>query len=363
MSDSESYIYRYSWDKELLNSWELKNNYAKQSEILAYLQLVVERHNLREDMKFNTDLVGAQWNETSEKWEVETAQGVQFTTRYLVTGLGHFSKVNYPDIKGLDSFQGDIYHTSRWPADCDLTGKRVAVLGNGSTGMQVICALGNDPKIAQLTSFQRTPQYTVPARDGPMDPKRIEEIKSSYDQIWDNVFHSKVGLSEYISSSLLETLHYRLTKTDVDESTTPFGSVSPEEHRRKLQECWDMGGGVRFLHSFSDILQNMEANLYVCDFIKEKIANTVKDPEKRRKLTPKELYARRPICDNGYYGTFNNENVDLVSLEETPITEVTSRGIKTSDNVEREFDAIVLATGFGKSGFLFCSLFVRTCQS
>jgi cation diffusion facilitator CzcD-associated flavoprotein CzcO len=200
MSDSESYIYRYSWDKELLDSWELKNNYAKQSEILAYLQLVVERHNLREDMIFNTDLVGAQWNETSKKWEVETAQGVQFTTRYLVTGLGHFSKVNYPNINSLGSFQGDIYHTSRWPADCDLTGKRVAVLGNGSTGMQVICALGNDPKIAQLTSFQRTPQYTVPARDGPMDPKRKEEIKSSYDQIWDNVFHSKVGLSEYISS-------------------------------------------------------------------------------------------------------------------------------------------------------------------
>jgi cation diffusion facilitator CzcD-associated flavoprotein CzcO len=124
-----------------------------------------------------------------------------------------------------------------------------------------------------------------------------------------------------------------------------------------------MGGGVRFLHAFSDILQDMEANLYVCDFIKEKIADIVKDPEKRRKLMPKELYARRPICDNGYYATFNNEKVDLVSLEETPITEVTSRGIKTSDNVEREFDVIVLATGFGKSDFLFCSLFVRTCQS
>lgn len=325
MSDTESYIYRYSWDKEDLTSYEWPEHYLKQPQALAYLEHVVERHKLRPHMQFETELVAAQYNDDRNVWQIDCSTNETFTCHYLVTALGLLSKQNWPNIPGLKSFKGEIYHTGAWPKDYDLKGKRVAVIGNGSTGVQVMTAIAKE--VGSMVSFQRNPQYSVPSGDGPVDPKYREQINANYDAIWDQVRNSAVAFG-------------------FEESTVPAMSVSPEERQAKFQECWDKGNGFRFMfYSFGDITMNEESNKAACDFIKSKIAETVKDPEKARKLMPTELYARRPLCDAGYYEQFNRDNVDIVSLKEEPIETVTATGIKTSKRT-LDFDVIVLATGF-----------------
>ncbi|KAJ9653510.1 hypothetical protein H2198_007292 [Neophaeococcomyces mojaviensis] len=325
MSDTESYIYRYSWDKEDLLSYDWPEHYLKQPQALAYLEHVVERHNLRPHMQFETELIGAQYNSERNIWEITTSTNEIFTCHYLVTALGLLSKQNWPNIPGLKSFKGELYHTGAWPKSHSFSNKRVAVIGNGSTGVQVMTAIAKD--VGHMTSFQRSPQYSVPSGDGPVSESYRAQINDNYDAIWDQVRNSAVAFG-------------------FEESTVPAMSVSPEERRAKFQEAWDKGNGFRFMFwTFSDITTSEEANREACEFIKSKIAETIKDPEKARKLMPTEFYARRPLCDAGYYEQFNRENVDIVDLREEPIVEVTEKGIKTSER-EYEFDVIVLATGF-----------------
>lgn len=325
MSDTESYIYRYSWDKEDLQTYEWKEHYVKQPEVLAYLNHITDRYDLRPDMRFNTTLVSASWNFERGLWDVETSAGpLQF--RFLITGLGLLSKQNFPNIAGIDQFAGEKYHTGAWPDNHDFREKRVGVIGSGSTGVQVITALAKEVK--HLVSFQRSPQYSVPSGDGPVSKNYRDSVNKRYDEIWDQVRNSAVAFG-------------------FEESTRPTMSVSAEERQQIFQELWDQGNGFRFMFGgFGDITTSEEANLEACNFIKSKIAKTVKDPEKRRKLLPTEFYARRPLCDAGYYQRFNQDNVDIVSLKETPITEIVPEGIKTADGRVHELDVIVFATGF-----------------
>ncbi|MGH3637383.1 MAG: flavin-containing monooxygenase, partial [Mycobacterium sp.] len=191
LSDTESYVYRYSFDKELLQEWDWNTRYLKQPQILSYLEHVVRRHDLGRDIQLNTGVDAAVFDESRDVWEIRTDTGETFTARYLVTALGLLSKTNLPDIKGRDTFQGDLVHTGAWPEKHDLTGKRVGVVGTGSTGQQVTTAIA--PEVARLTVFQRSPQYSVPVGNGPVSEEYVASVKDNYDQIWDYVNKSVVA--------------------------------------------------------------------------------------------------------------------------------------------------------------------------
>ncbi|KAE9975207.1 hypothetical protein EG327_008520 [Venturia inaequalis] len=328
MSDTESFLYRYSWDLEDLKTYPWSHRYVQGPDILKYLNHVVERHDLRRSFRFNTELISANWEESSERWIIATSTGITYKARYLITALGLLSKQNFPDIEGLESYEGEMYHTARWPETATLQGKRVAVIGNGSTGVQVITDIAKDVK--HLISFQRNPQYSVPSGDAPATPEYRQKVNDNYQELW-----KKAKDDELFGFGFTE---------NVDR---PLASVTKEERDAIFEKAWNQGGGFRFMfETFNDITTNVDANIAAQDFIKNKIRQTVTDPEKARKLLPTQYYARRPLCDGGYYKQFNRDNVSVVSLKDTPITTITPKGIKTSDGVEHEVDMIIFATGF-----------------
>lgn len=207
MSDTEAHVYRYSWDKELLQTWNFEDHYVKQPESLAYLRYVVERHDLRKNMEFDIHVISTTWNDAEQKWYTDTTQG-RFISTFLVTALGLLTTPNWPEIDGIHSFRGEMYHTARFPHKWDFTGKRVGVIGSGSTGVQVITQLGKEKKVKSLISFQRSPQYSVPSGDRRVTQEEREAINGSYDAIWYQVKHSQVGFGE----NLLH-LHWHLSTT------------------------------------------------------------------------------------------------------------------------------------------------------
>ncbi|MET7761192.1 NAD(P)/FAD-dependent oxidoreductase [Streptomyces sp. NPDC005393] len=326
LSDTESFVYRYSFDKDLLQEGSWRRSYLTQPEILAYFEDVVERYDLRRDIQLNTAVEDAVYDEARAVWELRTDTGETFTARYLVTALGLLSKTNLPDIPGRDTFTGELVHTGAWPEGLDLAGKRVGVIGTGSTGTQFICGVA--PVVEHLTVFQRSAQYSVPSGNRPVSAAEIDEIKANYDRIWQDVRNSAVAFG-------------------FKESDVPAMSISEEERRRVFQENWEIGGGFRFMFgTFSDIATHPEANEAAASFIRSKIAEIVKDPETARKLTPTDLYAKRPLCNKDYFETFNRDNVSLVDIKEHPITEITPKGVRTADGAEHELDVLVFATGF-----------------
>lgn len=326
LSDTESFVYCYSWDKELLQEWPITTRYLTQPQILTYLENVADRHNLRPDIQLNTGITAAHFNEPDQVWEVTTDTGEHHTAKFLVTALGLLSATNIPNIKGRETFQGEWHHTGHWPENVQFGGKRVGVIGTGSTGTQVITAIA--PQVKQLTVFQRSPQYSVPVGNGPVTPEYEVDVKKNYDEIWEQVKGSVVAFG-------------------FKESTVSAMSVSEDERRAVFQKAWDTGGGFRFMfETFCDIATDEQANQAAQDFIRSKIAEIVKDPETARKLMPRDLYAKRPLCDSGYYATFNRPNVELVDVKANPIVEITPKGVKTTDGVEHELDMLIYATGF-----------------
>lgn len=326
MSDTESYVYRYSWDTEDLQSYPWSHHYVKQPDVLKYLEHVIERHGLRKHMQFDTELVGADWDDDAGVWRVEVSTGEIFVVKYLVTALGLLSKANYPDIPGIDSFRGEMCHTAKWRPELRYENKRVGVVGCGSTGIQVITDVAS--KVKTLTCFQRHPQYSVPSGDGPVSNEYRDYVNHNYTDIMKQVRNSVCGFGFV-------------------ESKRPFHSVPLEEREQIFEQLWQKGNGFRFMFGgFSDISTDHDANEAACEFIRKKIAQTVKDPEKARKLMPHDYYARRPLCDGGYYQQFNRGNVDIVDLKDTPITRITPNGIETSDGTVHELDVLIFATGF-----------------
>lgn len=326
LSDSESFVYCFSWDRELCQEWNITTRYLTQPQILSYINHVVDRHDLRKDIQLETAMTSAVFDEESSRWLVSTDDGRHYSAKYLVTALGLLSATNIPNIKGIDQFMGQKYHTANWPENAALEGKRVGVIGTGSTGTQVITAIA--PVVEHLTVFQRSAQYTVPVGNGPLSRERVDDIKRNYDAIWNQVRESRLAFG-------------------FEESTVPTMSVSAKEREQIFQRAWDIGGGFRFMfETFNDIAIEEQANIAAQDFIRAKIAEIVKDPETARKLQPRDLYAKRPLCDSGYYATFNRENVSLVDVKANPIEEITSKGIRTSDGVEHELDVLIFATGF-----------------
>jgi cation diffusion facilitator CzcD-associated flavoprotein CzcO len=326
LSDSETFVYCFSWDRELCQEWDIATRYVDQPQILSYLNHAVDRHDLRKDIQLETAITSAVFDEETSRWSVTTDDGHQYSAKYLITALGLLSATNVPNIKGLKQFKGQMYHTANWPADAVLEGKRVGVIGTGSTGCQVITAIA--PTVGHLTVFQRSAQYTVPVGNGPVGREYVDQIKKNYDAIWKEVRSSRLAFG-------------------FEESNIPTMSVSPEERKQIFQHAWDTGGGFRFMfQTFNDIATDEQANRAAQDFIREKIGEIVKDPETARKLMPSDLYAKRPLCDSGYYATFNRPNVSLVDVKANPIEEITAAGIRTADGVEHELDVLVFATGF-----------------
>lgn len=326
MSDSESFVYRFTWDREDLRTYPWSTRYLHGPEIRQYLEHFVDRHDLRKDIQLDTELLSANWDAEQNLWRVTTSTGQVFVVRYLITALGLLSTAKMPNIPGIDEFKGEICHTSRWREDYDLTNKRVGVLGNGSTGVQVITAIAS--KVQSLVSFQRSPQYSIPSGNGPVTPEYRQWLNENYDEI-------------------MEGLPKTATCFGFTESTTPYASVPIERRQEVFQSLWDQGNAFRFMFGgFSDISTDKEANDAACQFIKLKIGQIVSDPEKARKLMPQEPYARRPLCDGGYYKQFNRPNVDVVNLRETPIERISANGVHTADGQFYELDTLILATGF-----------------
>ena len=325
--DSDSYIYCYTFDKNLLQEWEWSERYPEQDEILRYLEHCAERFDLKPDIQFGTRVVETIFDEKTNLWTVRTDQGDVVSARFVIAAVGSLSTANVPKFKGLDSFKGKAYHTSQWPHEgVDFTNKRVGVIGTGATAVQAI------PEIAQqakhLTVFQRTANYCVPARNGKVDPDVVKARKTDYD-----------GVIQRTRESFFGQEHYFIPKSALQ--------ATPEEREHEFDRMWDAGGFAFWLGNYQDMFFSQEANDLCADYIKRKIRKTVKDPAVAEKLIPKG-YAygtKRQPLDTNYYETFNKDNVLLVDASDAPIQEITPKGIRAG-GIEHELDIIVIATGF-----------------
>jgi len=324
--DSESYSYSFSFSDELQQEWEWTERYPEQPEIMRYLNHVADRFDLRRDIRFGTRVTAARYDEAANRWRVTTAQGERLTAKFLITAVGCLSAANVPNIPGLECFAGRWYHTGQWPhAGVDFTGQRVGLVGTGSTGIQATPVLAAEA--AHLTVFQRTPNFSVPARNGPVSPEVQRQIKAEYGQIRRTMRGTTNGHPFTISErSALE--------------------VTPEERQALYEAAWAQGG-LQFRAIFQDLLSDKRANDTAVEFIRAKIREVVKDPAVAEALTAFDhpYAAKRPPIDTEYFETFNRDNVTLVDVRAAPIERITPRGIKTRD-AEYELDAIVFATGF-----------------
>jgi cation diffusion facilitator CzcD-associated flavoprotein CzcO/acetyl esterase/lipase len=316
--------YCYSWDPELEDEWQWSEKYATQPEILSYLRHVADKHDLRRDIRFSTRLEQATWDEAASCWRLRPSSGGELTCRHVIMAAGCLSAPKM-DVDGAERFQGDTYSTARWPhAGVDFTGQRVAVIGTGSSGIQAIPIIAE--QAAQLTVFQRTPNFSRPAKNGSAPAAKLDALASDRAAYREEARQSMIGVP-------LPVVEIRALQ------------VSEQERLAKYEEVWESGDLIP--PSFADLLFNAEANETLCEFLRAKIRSIVKDPETAETLCPKDHYygTKRPCLDTNYYATFNRPNVRLVDLRETPITTITETGIDTSAE-SFEFDAIVLATGF-----------------
>jgi cation diffusion facilitator CzcD-associated flavoprotein CzcO len=326
-SDSSSWIYCYSFDEELRQEWRWSERYPQQEEMLGYLEHVSDRFDLNPDIQLGTRVTDATFDEETNRWEVRTDAGDVVSARFIVAALGALSAANVPDIPGMETFDGERYHTAEWPKEgVDFTGKRVGVIGTGATGIQVATELAE--QVEHLTVFQRTPNYALPLGNHPLDAEFRQQYKENYEEIWEWVRHNFSG-------------------HDYDPIEKNTNEATPEERDRAYQERWDRGGFGLWLGNYDDILEDREANNAVSEWVRQKIRERIDDPETAEKLTPTDhaFGTKRVPLENGYYEIFNQDNVDLVDVKETPIEGITPTGVRTEGG-EYEFDALVFATGF-----------------
>jgi cation diffusion facilitator CzcD-associated flavoprotein CzcO/acetyl esterase/lipase len=329
--DIESLDYSYSWDPELDQEWKWSERYATQPEILRYLQFVADKHDLRRDIRFETRVAGATWDDDAERWTITTEAGDTLVAQHYVMASGCLSVPKDADIPGADRFEGATYFTGRWPHEgVDFTGKRVAVIGTGSSAIQSIPIIAGQAD--QLTVFQRTPNYSLPAHNGPVDPKK----QATYDA--DPVAYREAARWSRIGVPL-------------EPSMVSALSVSEAERQEAFEQGWQEGGLFGVSRPFNDIVTNPAANELASEFIRDKIREIVEDPDTAEALCPKDYpyTTKRPCVDSGYFATYNHPHVRLVNLRENPIETITEQGIDiaSSDGTESlEFDAIVFAIGF-----------------
>ena len=324
--DVESLDYSYSFSNDLQQEWRWTERYASQPEILKYIDHVADRFDLRRDIRLSTRVTKAAFDETANRWAIETDRGDRVSARFCIMATGCLSAAQVPDIPGRTSFQGPWYHTGHWPhAGVDFTGQRVGVIGTGSSAIQSIPIIAK--QAAHLYVFQRTPNYSVPAHNAPLDPEHERTWKADYPERRRQARESRVGfVIERNEQSALE--------------------VSADERRRAYENHWQRGG-LGFSATFADLLTSRDANETAAEFFRGKIRSIVRDPAVADTLAPRDypLGTKRLCVDTGYYDTFNRDNVTLIDLRKTPIQAITPRGLRTSA-AEYTFDSLVFATGF-----------------
>lgn len=323
--DVESVEYSYKFSEELQQEWVWSEKFATQPEILRYLEHVADRFNLRSDIIFSSRVLSAVFDETSSRWTVESDNSGSFSARFCVMATGCLSVMNKPEIAGLKDFEGDIYYTGQWPhAGVDFAGKKVGVIGTGSSSIQCIPIIAKEA--ASLTVFQRTPGYTVPARNRKLSEDELDFIKSDY-----------AGYRQECESYPF-AFH-------LGEQYPSAKAVSEEERQAVFEERWNQGG-LSFLGAYEDLLVDRESNDYAAQFLRDKIRRVVKNPTTAKQLLPTITVGCKRLClDTGYYETYNRDNVDLVDVNEFPIVRFVSRGIETKSGTHI-LDSVVFGTGF-----------------
>ncbi|KAF9697145.1 hypothetical protein EKO04_005124 [Ascochyta lentis] len=325
-TDGEASIYLLNFEPELLEEWDFHNRFPKQHEIQAYLGRVVDRYNLRRFIKFGTRVAAARYDQEQKIWSISTLDGVQTTCRYFIPATGILSVPKTPNFPGQTTYTGELYQPSKWPAHkVNFEGKRIAVVGTGSTGVHIIPKLGHVAK--ELTVFQRTPNFVLPGRDHAIDEYEAAEIKKNFDEVWGVASQNLAGHAFKPSGRTIK------------------GS-DPSEIKQVLDRGWEKGGFNFQLETFDDSFMDPESNQVVAEYVRQKIRSIVQDQDTAELLCPKyPLGSKRPPTGHFYYEAFNRPNVKLVDVSQQDI-ELYTKGIRTSSGEEYEFDMIILAVGF-----------------
>jgi cyclohexanone monooxygenase len=324
--DIDSVDYCYSFSDKLLKEWRWTERFATQPEILRYLEFVTETFDLKRDIRFSNTVLSSEFDESSDTWLIQTSKGERIKARYLVMAVGNLSEPKRPDIQGADQFAGTELHTSKWPKDgVDFTGCEVGIIGTGSSGIQAIPLIASQAK--HLYVFQRTPNYSMPARNAPLDAKYVEEVLADFDK-------------------RRETSRYSDAGTPFPPSNKATFEVSDDERNAMFEAGWQRGGINSLSYAFNDFFTDELANREAQNFARKKIQEIVRDPATAKSLSPMHHIGTKRTCvDTNYFDTYNKENVTLVDLRSDPIQEITAHGITTkSRNIK--LDSLVYAVGF-----------------
>lgn len=325
--DSESYTYGYSFSEEILEEWSWSEHFAGQDETLRYLEFVADKLDLRRSIEFGCTVEALAFDDDTSTWTAHLDDGRTIRCRYLVTALGPLSTPTMPRYPGVESFRGDSFHTFHWPHDpVDLDGKRVAVIGTGATGVQVISAIAE--RVGHLSVFQRRPNWCAPLHNRPITDHEMADIRARYDQIFESCSQTPGGF-----------IH--------GPDPRSFYDVPADERRAFWERLYASPGFEKWVGNFREIFMDEHANAEFSAFVADKIRERVDDPEVAEKLIPADhgFGVQRVPLETRYYEAYNLPHVQLVDIEAEPIVEITERGIRTTDT-EREFDVIVYATGF-----------------
>jgi cyclohexanone monooxygenase len=324
--DVESMDYSYSFSDELQQEWTWTERYAAQPEILKYINHVADRFDLRRDIQLSTRVTSAVFDEATSRWAIETDHGDRVSARFCIMATGCLSTAQVPTFPGLETFRGTRYHTGHWPHEgVDFTGQRVGVIGTGSSAIQSIPIIAE--QAAHLFVFQRTPNFSVPAHNAPLDPELARRVKASYADYRRQARESRIGFV-------------------VERSEASALAVTPEEREREYEKRWNRGG-LGFTATYVDLLTSQEANDTAAEFCRARIRTLVRDPAVAEALVPRHypVGTKRMCVDTDYYDTFNRANVTLVDIRTAPIEAITPQGLRTRDG-SYALDSLVFATGF-----------------
>lgn len=338
-TDSWGETYQFSSDPDFAMGWEYSTSHPEQREVLAYLQRFADHYDLLGYYTFDTTVVSAHWDDETRLWTITTSTGETVRATYFVTALGLVSAPILPDLPGLEGFEGEIHHTSRWPDEgVELAGRRVAVIGTGSSGVQLVTTIA--PDVAGLTVFQRTPNWVAPAATRPLFDADHDRLRGDFVHTWQRVRQHPAGLPwEWPERSALD--------------------VSAEERDATFAAMWDEGGFALMFRSFNDVSSELPANDLAREWMSRKIASIVDDPAVAARLTPVHPYGtKRPPSAEGWYAVFNSEHVELVDIRETPIIGVDAQGVVTTSG-HHPVDVIVMATGFDAITGAFTRMDIR----
>jgi cation diffusion facilitator CzcD-associated flavoprotein CzcO len=328
--DIESMIYSYSFDDELQQEWHWPEHFSPQEDLEEYANHVIDRFELRRLIQFGTRVTAMRFDEDRAEWDVRTDTGGRYRAKYVVAATGSLNATNLPPFKGIETFEGEWHHTSQWPrAGVDFTGKRVGIIGTGSTGIQAVPVVAEQAE--HLYVFQRTANFSLPSRNRPLEADYEADYKTHYPE-------RRQMMMRTATAAVLTGMNMERSVFD----------VTPEEREQILEAAWESRSGFRFMGSFKDARTNLEANTIVAEFVRNKIRATVRDPGVAELLCPQDhpIGTKRLCLDTGYYETFNRPNVTLVDVRTHPIVEITPHGLQTTARHFDDIDILIFATGF-----------------